>query len=307
MAGLEGTVKLPAFGTVKKKTAAGVGGGAVLFVLLIWYVRQRKTAKAASPGPATGTVTDPAGNTCAAINPATGYCPGTLEDQQALSGSAGALGAGAPADTSGAGSGLQGASGSPGGTVQGPAPPGPGNFASNAEWAQYAEAYLTGSAGGDPAAVSSAIGKYLTGQPVTTDQVAIIDEAIAYAGQPPQAGPGGDPPGINTTAGSTGSASSSAGSPGPGPGKTAAGAISNLQAYDRKPTSFTARWNPARGASQGYRYALTQLNHVQVAEGTTGATSAPFSGLHPGWTYNLGVQALPGGPGDNIHVSLPSK
>ena len=320
---LEGTVKLPGIGPVKKKTAAFGGVGAVAFVLAVYWYRQRKAAAAAAAAPssagAAGSVTDPAGNTCSAVNPATGYCPGTAEDQAALAGTASA---GAPFDTSSLdGAGLSGYYYGSGGAVQAN-PPGPQNFADNAEWAQYVEAYLTSSLGGDPAAVGNAIGKYLTGQPVTSDQVTVINEAIAYGGSPPQSGPSGDPPGINTAAQNTGTSTSPAGSSSTGAASsssssstsssskakasTPAGSISNLQAFNVTKSSFTARWNAAARAT-GYAYAITELDGTHVKSGTTSATSVSVTGLHPGWTYNVGVQALPGGAGDNIHVPLPSK
>lgn len=60
------------------------GGG-----LLIWYYeKQQSSSSTASTGASTtaGTtlVTDPAGNTCTAVDPVTGYCPGTPQDTAAL-------------------------------------------------------------------------------------------------------------------------------------------------------------------------------------------------------------------------------
>ena len=201
---LEGTVKLPVFGTVSKQTAAATGGGAVILVLGIWWYRQRKASRAAaataaSGAPSGGMITDPAGNSCAAANPATGFCPGTPEDQQAQAGG----GAGA-FNTTGLGGGLSGfyyGSGGPTGPAVPGGPPGPGNFADNAEWAQYAENYMITTLGADPAATGSALGKYITGQPVDPAAQNIIQEAIAIAGSPPGAGPGGHPPGIKTGGG----------------------------------------------------------------------------------------------------------
>ena len=333
MAGLEGSVTLPAFGTVKKKTAAEVGAGAVVLVLVIWWWKQRQAATAAASSPSSssasgtpaGQVTDPAGNVCdaSAINAATGYCTGSAQDLAASSG--------AGLDYAGGGGGLSG-NGLSGyyynGAGASSTAPGPGNFADNAEWAQYVLAYLTSSAGGDSGTVSTAIGLYLTGAQVTTDQAAIIDEAIAYGGTPPQAGASGDPPGINLVAGSTGTGTSSAGSTSVGSWPTSsttdtsssssstssaaaaakaapAGAISNLQATVSG-TSATVHWNPATGASQGYAYELSELNGTVNARSTTKATSISFHNLHKGWTYNFGIQGLPGGPGDNIHIVIPN-
>jgi len=207
---LEGTVKLPGFGPVKKKTAVYGAVGAVILVLGIWWYRQRQAANAAASTAAAstaaagsgGAVTDPAGNTCSALNPQTGYCPGTAEDQAALADLTGAY------DTSGAGeAGLSGYYYGTGASTATTAP-GPGNFSDNAEWAQYVEAYITGTLGGDPSATGNAIGKYLTGQPITSDQQNIVNEAIAYGEYPPVAGPNGNPPGFVTSTGtSTGTGS----------------------------------------------------------------------------------------------------
>src|ERR1700726_1999901 len=105
---MEGTVKLPGVGPVKKKTAMILGIGAPVLVLAIYWYRARKASQtAAAPAAAagTGTVTDPAGNTCATLNPTTGYCPGTAEDQSAL---ASMSGMNAPYNTSALGGGLSG-------------------------------------------------------------------------------------------------------------------------------------------------------------------------------------------------------
>ena len=203
MAGLEGTVKVPGMGAVKKKTAVYGGIGAVVLVLGVWWYRQRKASSsgsAASTGTATGSqATDPAGNT-GTIDPATGYVYGSPEDQQAL---ATASGYGAPYDTSQLGGGLGGYYYGPGGSTQ-TVPPGPGNFADNAEWAQYAETYMIDTLSADANSVGNALGKYITGQPVDSTQQNIVQEAIAVAGYPPVSGPGGYPPNIRTSSGGGG-------------------------------------------------------------------------------------------------------
>jgi hypothetical protein len=73
-------------------------------------------------------------------------------------------------------------------------------FTSNGAWAQYVEQYMTGTLGADPAAIAAAIGPYIDGKPVDEDQERLIEQAIAFAGQPPVAGPGGMPPSINLAA-----------------------------------------------------------------------------------------------------------
>jgi hypothetical protein len=194
--GLEGTVKVPVFGPVKKRTALIAGIGAPVLVLGIWWFRQRKASAAAtSASAAGGQVTDPAGYQCAALNPATGYCPGTQADLNAQSLTA--------VNAGNAGEGLNGyyygAGGVPG-TM-----PGPGNFADNAEWVQYVIAYESDN-GLNPnvAVVTVSLGLYVAGSPVTQSQQADIETAISIAGQPPIPGANGMPPGINLQTTGTG-------------------------------------------------------------------------------------------------------
>lgn len=188
-----GDVNLPGVGKVKKKYAAIAVVGTGL-VAVLWY-RSHKAATAATT--ATGSVTDPAGNVCSTLDPNSGYCPGSTEDQQYQTGILGNASA------------LSGTSNVPGGSFDtgSSAPstgdtPGPGSFTNNAQWASYCEAAM-GSSGAD--AIAAALGKYITGGEVNATQVTSIDEAIAIGGYPPIQGPGGRPPSINVT------------SPAPGP------------------------------------------------------------------------------------------
>ncbi len=191
---LTGTVKVPGIGAVPKKGAV-YGTVAIVVIGGGIYVYRKRHAPAAGTGTtagAAGTVTDPAGNTCPALNPATGFCPGTAEDA-AASQSGGY-------NASQLGGGLAGYYYGPGGAIQ-PAPPGPGNFADNAEWSQYAINFMVQTLNAKPGPLGEALGKYLAGQGVDQDQHKLIEEAIAIAGQPPQAGTGGFPPRIRLEAG----------------------------------------------------------------------------------------------------------
>lgn len=101
-------------------------------------------------------------------------------------------------------------------------------------------------------------------------------------------------------------ASSAATTPAAGGGGTAtamkAGPISNLQATTTK-TTIKARWNPAANATQGYQLIITDLSNNEVVQRPkTMGTSITISGLKSGTDYNVGIQGLPGGPGDNIHA-----
>jgi hypothetical protein len=54
----------------------------------------------------------------------------------------------------------------------------------NASWAQQVEAYLS-NLGYDPQAVGNAIGKYLSGQTLSSDQQGIVAAALGFFGPPP--------------------------------------------------------------------------------------------------------------------------
>ncbi len=119
-----------------------------------------------------------------------------------------------------------------------------------------------------------------------------VDTGTGPAGTPP-------PPASTTPVTSTGGTATAT--------AARAGAISNLQASGETTSSAKVSWNVAPGATGGYSYKVDQLNGANVKQGITKATSVTVSNLHPGWTYNFGIQALPGGPGNNIHFSTKSK
>lgn len=66
----------------------------------------------------------------------------------------------------------------------------------NASWAQQVEAYLQ-TVGYDPTTVAAALGKYLTGQTLSSDQQGIVAAAVGFYGNPPM----GAPPITSTTPG----------------------------------------------------------------------------------------------------------
>jgi hypothetical protein len=75
----------------------------------------------------------------------------------------------------------------------------------NASWAQEVESYLE-NLGYDPTTTAAAIGKYLTGQPLTADQNSIVAAALGFFGNPPTGAPPPitSPPTGNGTGGGTG-------------------------------------------------------------------------------------------------------
>lgn len=277
----------------KPVAIGGVGAAGLIAVYFFRTKKQQQDAQAS---------VNAAGST--EIDPATGYPYGSPEDAASLANqdnyqmpSAGGYGFSGYAG--GSGSGIFGS-----GT--------PGSFNSNAEWAQYVEAYEVNNLGGDAPTVGNAIGKYLTGQPLTSDQVGLVQSAIAIAGYPPVSGPNGNPPGYVTgTQGNTNPPPNGnpgpTGPPGPpGPsGTIPAAAIDGLRLVKRTSTSFTVAWNQSY-APKGYHYRVEQLNAKIVKDATVGSSTrqVTVSGLHSGWAYNFGIQGLPGGPGKNLHVQL---
>lgn len=168
MAALEGSINTP-FGSVQKKTALILAGGAVVIVGIVWWRTNQMNAKEPD-------IYD------AEINPATGYPYGSPEDAAALQ---------AQQDYTFPATG--------GGTGGGGYPPGGTGFTNNAQWTQAVIEYMiTNGLVEDGSVLSAALGAYITGRPVTDAQRSLIEQAIAAQGFPPLAGPNGYPPSINT-------------------------------------------------------------------------------------------------------------
>jgi hypothetical protein len=188
-------VKIPLLGEVSKKAAIG-GGIAIAGVAAILYYRYRKNAAAqaaqqqqtsASTG---GMVTDPAGNTCAEVDPTTGYCPGTAEDeaaQESLGSELGESDEGEFGYGGGTGEYYTDPDGNicvtpdadgycPVGTTTGTT--GTSAPTTNAEWAEEVETAHP--------SWETAIDKVLGGVAVTTAQKNDFNEAVGLYGPPPQ-------------------------------------------------------------------------------------------------------------------------
>lgn len=280
------TIKLPVFGPVKKPIVIGVG--VVSAVGIVYYARTKKQATDAAAASVAN-----AGSS--EIDPATGYPFGSAEDAAAMDTQANYQ---TPLNT---GYGYGGYAGGSGGGVFGTGQP--GSFTSNAEWAQYVEAYEENNLGADAVIVGNAIGKYLTGQPLTSDQVGVVQSAIAIGGYPPVNGPSGNPPSF-VTAGTSGGTTTPPPPP-PPPGNTGVGQakpITGLKIVAKTKTSVTISWN-ATSAPQGYNYMLKQLNGTVVTNAQTNAHQITINGLHSGWEYNFSIHGIPNGVGNAIHVS----
>lgn len=317
MALLDGDVKVPGFGEAPKKYVVGgvvIGGGLAVIV----YIRSRKaaanTANQTAAQATTSGVTDPAGNTCDAVDPNSGYCPGSPEDVSWQQSNGGYYGTG----TLGSDLGYGGGSGvSPAGLVTDPAgnqctalaasgycPGTPQDLAAqqastpaatvpaasggtpetNSDWMTAALAVLPG---GATSANEAALAGVLGGLTVTTAQKNIFLEAVGLEGQPPQ----GYPTPIKT--------SDTAQHPGTGSGGKTAGPITGLTVRPSG-TGIQAKWNAATNATGGYEW---QLSGPQAESGHTTSTTVTIHGLKKG-SYNFGIQALPGGQGDNGHATV---
>lgn len=272
---------------VNKMAVFVIGGG--LAVGGVLYYRNKQSAAAA-------TVASSGANT--EIDPATGYAYGSPEDAAALANQ------GSYVSPTNSGYGYGGYSGGSGSGVFGTGQP--GSFTSNAEWAQFVEAYEVNNLGGDAPTIGNAIGKYLTGQPLTTDNmISIIQSAIAIGGYPPVSGPNGNPPGYVTGTTGTTIPPPGNGNPPPPPGNTGVGQakpITGLHIVSKTKTSITIAWN-ATSAPQGYNYMLKQLNGAVKTNSQTTGHQVTIGGLHSGYEYNFSIHGIPNGVGNAIHVS----
>jgi len=169
-----GTVRLPGFGPVNKKTlivATVVGGGVLAYV---WVRRAQKASL--------GTGTPAAGATDPNLDPATGFDYGTPQDLAAQGGSQGfdpfALDSGL---------GLGGAAGA----APAPVPAAPAPVTTNAEWEQECIANLQ-DGGVSQATVSNAesgLPRYLAHLTLNDQQATAVQLAVGLTGQPPSGGP----------------------------------------------------------------------------------------------------------------------
>jgi hypothetical protein len=164
------------------KVAFGIG--AALSLGAAWYIHnQRKgtSSAAAASVPATGTA-----------GYGYGYGSGLGASGSLVSGGYGYGYGGAYGTTGIGGSGSGYGYGGYGTTT----PVGTTTYANNAAWAEAAETALTAN-GVNPATASAAIGKYLLGRNLTSDEANIIAQAIGFANYPPVPGASGYPPAIH--------------------------------------------------------------------------------------------------------------
>lgn len=175
MVDVGGTVKIPGLGNQKKGMVLAVGIGGVAIVGIVLWRRHQAASTAAST----------AADSSTEIDPATGYSYGSPEDAAALAAQTAYT---TPADLS-SNDGIYSTPTT--GTTVNP-------IASNDQWTQAAELYLTQTVGMDAGTASAALGVYINADDATETQKSIIEQAIAGVGYPPQQGTGGYPPSIKT-------------------------------------------------------------------------------------------------------------
>lgn len=137
----------------------------------------------------------------------------------------------------------------------------------NADWTRYATEQLS-SAGRDPSAVQSALGKYLDRQPLTGAEQDIVRAALAAAGKPPE-GSFVITPGIES------------------PAPSALPAPTGLKGVAVSTTAVDLSWNavPGAGNYRVYRGGVSQ----NVAASYD--TRAQVGGLQPNTSYTFQVAA----------------
>ena len=266
---------LPLVGKVSRGWLLVVAGGSAAAIgYVLWRRHKAGTAAAAvsaspaaaatagDPYPPDGTTGNPSDPN--SVDPETGL---TYGDEQLDGGGFGGSGFGA--------FGFPGAGGGGGGGGGGGAGGGP-PFTTNAAWATYAEQQLAGIV--DPTALSAALGVYLTGRPASSDQVSLIDQAIAIAGYPPTAGPGNNPPGIVQGGG--------------GGGGSAVNPVTGLHQTQVGYTGADIAWTASQGAT-GYTVTSTA-----GTASMTGPTSARIHDIGPhAKTATVTVLATPAAAG----------
>lgn len=239
-------------------------GGAVL-VIVIGVVYYRSKQQSASS-------VDAAGST--SIDPATGYAYGSAEDAAALASQSNYVN---PAQY---GYGY-GGNYVPSGTTAAT------GFTNNAAWAQAAEAYMV-DIGGDANLIGNALGKYIAGAAVTSDQQSLIQQAIAFEGIPPVGGTNGYPPSIRTatTAPTEPPADTT-------PTNVAPPQVKNLRAVHKQPWMITLIWDPSPGATS-YTVNYGIAPNWSMWHTTTSSSSAPIGNLKPSTKYSFSVVSYKG-------------
>jgi len=269
---------------VPKMAAIAVGG--VLVVGGALYYRQKQNATTA--------VDTSSADANTGIDPATGYAYGSAEDSAALSNQGQYI---SPDNSSSFASGQvigYDSSGDPiygAGTGLTQSNMGPGSFTNNAAWAQYVEEYLVDTEGADAATIGNSIGKYITGQALSTDMISAVQNAIAIGGYPPVAGTNGNPPGyVTANTGTTTPPPNGGGTTTtPPPTTTKLAKATGLRVTAASKNSISYTWSGVAGSQYYDVYATYQGSRIGYQRITV--AKATINGLSPNRTYTLHVIA----------------
>jgi hypothetical protein len=273
-------------GGMKKEYVYGglaIGG----IVIAVVYFRSKSQSNATNT---TGTVTDPAGNVCAALSPSSGYCPGTPEDLayagNTASGSGGLVGTDSSSYVGGQIIGYDQYGNPIYSSNSGQGNTGPGTFTNNSNWVQACVTYITDADGNANAStILNALGLYINGQDIGSDaNRSIIEQAIAAEGFPPVAGASGNPPGIVQKSGTGNGGGGSSNEPAVNPVK---GLHAQSVAYD----NFDVAWQPSKNAA-GYTVTVTKAGK-QVTQQQTNATNIHIAHMAKKTRYTVRVWATP--------------
>lgn len=140
------------------------------------------------------------------------------------------------------------------------------------EWYDMAVEKLS-NAGWDAQAVQSALGEFLTGQPLDSGEANIVRAAVgAMGGYPP-----GGPTTVKETAGPSDASKLTA--------------PANVKAGTKTATTVDLSWSPVTGATS---YGVYRSGATQTVAQSTG-TSVKIGGLEPGRSYTLYVAGMVGG------------
>lgn len=268
-------------GMDKKYVYGGLAIGGI--VIAVVYFRSKSQSSASN---STGTVTDPAGNVCAALSPSSGYCPGTAEDLAYAGNTAGLVGSDNASYVGGQIIGYDQYGNPIYSSNSGQGNNGPGTFTNNSNWVQACVTYITDA---DPNAnagtILTVLGLYINGEDIGSDANRnIVEQAIAAEGYPPVAGSSGNPPGIVQKSG-TGSGG------GGGTGKSATNPVKGLRSANVKFDNFDVEWNPSANAT-GYNVTVTKAGK-QVTQQKTNGTSIHIAHLAKKTRYTVRVWATP--------------
>jgi PASTA domain len=261
---------VPGLDKIKPKyvVAGVVVAGAVGVIVFIRARRAAATAAATAPNAATaaqaGLVTDPDGNTCTALDPGSGYCPGTSGDQAYYAEQSDSLGEEASGADDGAGgignttTGDFDAAGYPlgsaadlawqaaqsGASATGTTTASSTGPTTNSQWVTDAIGELPGDTGTLQTALSSVLG----GLAVTTAQQQLFMEAVGLLGPPP----GGYPTPIKLT--------DSAGQPASTAGQVKVPATTGMQAGPAHNAIVAAGLKPIADTGQKADEIVTSTN-----------------------------------------------